>query len=59
MVANESAGQAGSNDTMLDPKLVTDGFAVRMLDIRLMASGPTSSDQVWFRLFSISMVKIF
>ena len=31
MVENESARQAGSNDTMLDPELETDGFAVRML----------------------------
>ena len=31
MGANESARQAGSNDTIPDPWLTTDGFAVGML----------------------------
>ena len=31
MDANESARQAGSNDTIPDPWLTTDGFAVGML----------------------------
>ena len=32
MGAKESARQAGSNDTIPDPWLTTDGFAVGMLD---------------------------
>ena len=31
MGANESARQAGSNDTISDPWLITEGFAVGML----------------------------
>ena len=36
MGVNESARQAGSNDTIPDPWLTTDGFAVGMLDAYLI-----------------------
>ena len=48
MVENESARQAGSNDTMLDLKLVTDGFAVRMLPSGLSGLWFNKKGRVWY-----------
>ena len=46
MGANESARQAGSNDTILDPWLTPDGFAVGMLSPTAVLSGPSFSTDI-------------